>query len=417
LAPESVRSLTLPDPPEAGVRSPTARASGPAARRSAALALALALLAGGVLRGGARADDEGAPADARQGARPTEPVAKDELDAADGGVPRAAVRAAVERGLAWLAATHETQPGGGFPPAGAKQYAPLATTALGALAYMAAGNTPGRGPYSARLEAAVDYLLARVDRAPDSPLQGFISDAGRDPLSRTHGHGYATLALSQAFTLSPRTPRGASLREALELAVFRTERSQGLEGGWGYEPVRGLDHEGSVTITLVQGLRAAKDAGIHVEPAVIHKAEEYVQKSQKEDGSFRYRLGDDRSSVALTAAALATLQATGKYTGKLVSSGFDYLERELAAREADVGTDQGEMYRPHYERLYLALSLWQHPDPRVFERWYQRTARELIATQGQDGAWSSDYYGQCYATAINLLVLTLPDELLPAFQR
>lgn len=329
----------------------------------------------------------------------------------------AAVREAVERGLRFLAAAQAQQPDGSVPPGGAEKYAPLATTALCALAYMAAGTTPERGPQARELEAALDYLLARVDLAADSPARGYVADPNRDTISGMHGHGFASQALAEAYTMSPRTPRGARIAAALELSLRRTEASQGLEGGWWYGPQRGIEHEGSVTIALVQGLRAAKDAGLRVEPAVIARAVDYVRRSQKEDGSFRYQIGSDRSSLALTAAAITTLNAAGHYSGRELTRAYDFVERELAARELGQGAPLPPVFCPFYERLYLAQALWQNPDRRAFDRWYAATARDLLAAQGPEGGWRSAPYGDAYATAMNVLVLTVPDGFLPMFQR
>ena len=63
-------------------------------------------------------------------------------------------------------------------------------------------------------------------------------------------------------------------------AVARIEGSQGDEGGWNYEPYRSLQHEGSVTVALVQALRAAKDAGVRVDPDVVARAVQYVEPSR-----------------------------------------------------------------------------------------------------------------------------------------
>ena len=330
-----------------------------------------------------------------------------------------AVRAAIDRALAFLAARQAEEQDGSFPPTGASQHAPVAVTALGALAYMAAGNQLDRGPQGRELGRAVDYLLAQCDLSPGSRQRGYIA-AGGDEISRTHGHGFATLALAEAFTVAPRTPRGRRMREVLTLAVACIENSQGLEGGWYYDPVPGLQHEGSVTIALVQALRACKNAGLRVDAQVIAKAVSYVERSQKEDGSFRYALGSEDSSVALTAAALSTLHASGRYHGREIVEGYGSIERELAARALDEGQDVlslGAVPFPHYERLYLAQAYWQNPDRTVFETWARAERRELLRQQREDGAWGGSPYGDCYATAVNVLVLALPDELLPIFQR
>lgn len=330
-----------------------------------------------------------------------------------------AVRAAIDRALAFLSARQAEEQDGAFPPTGARQHAPVAVTALGALAYMAAGSQLGRGPHGRELGRAVDYLLAQCDRVAGSSRLGYIA-AGGDEVSRTHGHGFATLALAEAFSVAPRTPRGRRIEEVLKLAVACIEDSQGLEGGWYYEPVPGLQHEGSVTIALVQALRACKNAGIPVDPDVIAKAVDYVERSQKEDGSFRYALGSDDSSVALTAAALSTLHASGRYHGREILAGYGSIERELAARALDTGQDVlslGAVPFPYYERLYLAQAYWQNPDRTVFEAWARAERRELLKQQREDGGWGNSPYGDCYATAVNVLVLSLPDELLPIFQR
>lgn len=216
------------------------------------------------------------------------------------------------------------------------------------------------------------------------------------------------------------TPRGTRIAEALSLAVGCIERSQGLEGGWFYSPVRGLEHEGSVTIAMVQALRAAKNAGVRVNVEVIGKAVDYVERSQKEDGSFRYALGSEDTSVALTAAALSTLHATGKYHGREVVQAYDYIERELRARSLPKEKDPlatRDVSFPFYERLYLAQAYWQNPDRAVFDVWARDERRELLKQQREDGSWGGSPYGDCYATAVNVLVLALPDQMLPIFQR
>ena len=299
-----------------------------------------------------------------------------------------AARRALERGLDWLAA-------------------------LAALACLAGGSQLERGPHGEALAGVIEWLLARVDLVEGSPKRGYVSDPG-DALSRMHGHGFATLALAEAFAISPASPRGRRIELALLEAVDRIERSQHSTGGWGYEPIGGLLHEGSVTICVVQALRAARNSGIRVDPGVVGRAIDYVRKSQKSDGSFKYSLADERSSVALTAAAVSTLNAAGDYSSPAVSAGFDYLFRELAAREAGAGTPPDW---PMYERLYLAQAFWQHEDEAVFARWYDRVLLELLREQNEDGSWASERYGSAYATAMACLVLALPEQLLPIFQR
>ncbi len=323
----------------------------------------------------------------------------------------------IQRGLAWLVKGQAKNLDGSMAVGARDQTpVPIASTALGALALMAGGNSYNRGLYGAEVARAVDYLLAHCDLDPASPSFGYIGREGAPEAVRMHSHGFATLALAQAFSTSHRTANGKQLKRALEAAVRRIERSQGREGGWFYNPIRNTRHEGSVTICLVQALRAARDAGIRVDPSCVQRAEAYVVQSQKEDGLFAYEIynPDAHTSVALTAAGVSTLYSLGEYAGKVVESGMTAIWRELELRESG----EGKSARfPYYERLYLSQAMWQHSELENFERWSDREFKRMLANQQTDGHWSDDRYGDSYATAINCLVLGMSQELLPIFQR
>ncbi|HVS18217.1 MAG TPA: hypothetical protein VMT18_06425, partial [Planctomycetota bacterium] len=254
---------------------------------------------------------------------------------------------------------------------------------------------------------------ARTDLVPGSPTFGYISSQG-DAQSRMHGHAFAAVALAQAWSMSARTARGKRLGEALTAAVALMERSQGLEGGWMYEPRRTIEHENSVSVVIVQALRAARDAGVAVDGEVIARAVAYIRRCQLEDGSFRYSLGSGETSVALTAAGLTTLNSAGVYEGPEIDRAIEALWRRLGLREDD--PDKPARF-PYYERFYLAQALWQHSDLRLYERWVSLELERVLAAQSADGSWSDAQFGSCYATAMNCLFLAIPDGLLPIFQR
>lgn len=340
-------------------------------------------------------------------------------------------REALARGVAWLA---EAQNRDGSWPAtglsaravgeavsgdGSGTFAPVAVSALATLALLSAGSEPERGPHGRETARAVDWLVLRTNLDARSERAGYIAADG-DALSRMHGHGYATLALAQAFAMSPKTERGARIETALQSAILCIQRSQGIDGGWWYEPKSSSSHENSITICEVQALRAAHNAGLKVDASTIARAVDYVSRSQKSDGSFRYALGDPRSSVALTAAGIATLNATGQYDGKVIQEGYDWIFRKLASRagrgEVEAGGEDF-LICPHYERLCLAQALWQHPEVRVFDEWWGVEVQKLLVRQGRDGGWQDPRYGDVYATAMVCLVLALPEGLLPVFQR
>lgn len=366
------------------------------------------------------ANSDGGPQTPAQGSRTAndavqgEPIAP--IDAASG-----RAHAALLRGLAWLAAQQEAQRDGSFPRSGGDKHVPVALAALGALAFMSDGSQPERGPYGEHVAQAIDYLVAHADMNVASETRGYISSEG-DALSRMHGHGYATIALAQAFTLSPKSARGQRIREVLAAATKLIETSQGLEGGWYYSPSSTVEHENSVTVVLLQALRAARNVGIDVDSARIAHAVEYIGRCQAENGSFQYTLHTDETTLALTAAGITTLNAAGRYSGPEVERAMTSLWQQIGLREQALerrsrfAIDNRPPF-PDYERLYVALALWTQPDKRMFERWYGPAVEALIADQRSDGSWFDQQFGACYATAMGCIFLALPQELLPLFER
>ncbi|MEQ1894326.1 MAG: prenyltransferase/squalene oxidase repeat-containing protein [Planctomycetota bacterium] len=319
---------------------------------------------------------------------------------------------ALAAGLAFLATAQAKAGDGSFSVGDVERqnYAPLGVSALATLAFLADGNAPGRGPHGSVVEQALEYLLRQTDLAPESNKRGFISVQG-DGLSRTHGHGFATLALAEIYGMSSGSER---VRAALVAAVERIQTSQGSEGGWEYEPRAVPAHEGSVTVCLVQALRAARDAGISIDVEVVRRAEDYVRRLQAPNGLFCYTLGDERrASSALAAAAITTLNAAGRYDDSLILGTVDAIWSDLALQEERGRTS----FCPEYERLYLAQAFWQIADTSHFRRWYGAERDRLLRTQESDGSWRGSRFGAVYATAVNCLVLAIPDSDLPIFQR
>ncbi len=349
----------------------------------------------------------------------------------------AAAGRVAERGLAYLA-TQQNEDGSFSVERGeeAKQ-APLAVTAIAALAFMAGGSTLGRGTHAEPVRGAIEFLLAHQ---VDTPPQGESGDpAGEmhygyfslesDPNSRMHGHGFATLAVAQAYgtlDFDPGFGESAGLkaradkermRRALVAAVRLIERSQSLQGGWYYRPYED-DHEGSMTVLMIQALRAARDVGVDVDKGVIDRAVRYIHKSQRpEDGAFRYHLNSPSVSYPLTAAAVATLNAAGTYDSEVIDRGIAYMERHDPLLNPDLRFS-GEQSFPCYGRLYAAQAYHVHRDPRLWHEWFVRAVRFLEGRQHREkGCFDGDEYGRVYATAMSCLVLELPFQYLPIFQK
>ena len=150
---------------------------------------------------------------------------------------------------------------------------------------------------------------------------------------------------------------------------------------------------------MIQALRAAKDAGFVVDVAVIRKAEKYLERSQDtSSGRFRYSLGSERTSWALTAASLATLNAAGDYGSDHFAEGFEALRRD----DPFTGAGGGEDFL-QYGALYAAQTYWMYRNTPPFDAWWPRFVEDCAEYQRPNGSFDNGTHGSIYATAVTSL--------------
>ncbi len=351
-----------------------------------------------------------------------------EWDGLADGVTDEALRASriADACLKFLAESSRLQGDGSFQRNTSGKDATVAKTALGALAFMANGHTLDQGAYVQEVRSCIRWILTRTKPTNcdcgmlEGPHQWASIFDANDTTSRMHGHGYATWALALAYgmTFGERNEHDRQeLRAKLQAAVHCIELAQTESGGWGYEYQRGMFHEGSVTITQLQALRAAHEAGIRVDESVIQGAIRYIRNSQVKNGpaagGFRYKLGSPDTSFALTAAAVSALNQTGVYDGEFIERGIEYMRR----------TDPLANYKeddpfPWYGRLYATQSYWQYQSLRHFRRYYPRLVDALERQRNpENGSFSGSEHGDIYCTSMAALTLAVPFGYLPSFQR
>ena len=307
-----------------------------------------------------------------------------------------AAERAIERGLKFLVAHQHDD--GSFGSGSLRGNA--AVTALAGMALISSGSTPGRGPHGEALTRTVDYLMAKTEQS------GFIVVPGETSHGPMYGHGFATMFLAECYGMAPRP----ELREKLTAAVKLIVNTQNDEGGWRYQPRR-QDADVSVTICEIMALRAARNAGLHVPKETVDRCIAYVKGCQNPDGGFKYTLqGPPPSGFPRSAAGVVALQSAGIYEGPEISKGFDYLMKFLPGPGAVQDS-------PHYfyGQYYAAAAMWQAGGDR-WARWYPAVRDDLIARASPDGSWQSPYTAE-YATAMACIVLQMPNNYLPIFQR
>jgi hypothetical protein len=326
-------------------------------------------------------------------------------------------RRGIDQGLQRLASRQNGD--GGFGTGAMRGNA--AICGLSGMAFLAAGSTPGRGPYGDRVQRAVDYLLA------NSQPSGLICESPPDPRSKMYSHGFATLFLAECYGMSPRR----ELRDKLRAAVNLIVKTQNSEGGWRYEP-QIVDHADiSVTVCQVIALRAAHNAGVYVPAKTFNNAVDYVVNSQNPDGGFVYQLANrGQSAFARSAAAVVALNSAGIYSrqgSQRPEVMKNHLEDEKKHEAVKKGLEYLDQFRPEpgvvrrgmeyyeYGHYYAVQAMWQAGGGR-WARWYPAVRDELLRRQLTNGSWDSAF-GAEYATAMCLLVLQMPENQLPIFQR
>lgn len=305
---------------------------------------------------------------------------------------------AINNGLAYLAARQHAD--GSFG-SGSMYRRNVAVTALAGMAFLSAGHTPGRGRYGENVQRAVDFLIASAEPS------GYIIRADSAAHGPMYGHGFATLFLAEVYGMTADDKVRVVLKSAVQLIV----NSQNKEGGWRYDP-DGRDADISVTVCQIMALRAARNSGIAVPKQTIDRCVEYVRRSQNVDGGFRYQsMQSPKSAFPRSAAAVVALYSAGIYEGPELDRGLQYLQRAIP--DGDLLRYEPHYYYGHY---YAVQAMW-HAGGKFWFSWYPSIRDELVTRQLPDGSWPDSLVNNEYGTAMACLVLQMPNNYLPIFQR
>lgn len=302
----------------------------------------------------------------------------------------------IGQGLRWLAERqHEDGSFGNGPVRGN-----AAVCGLAGMAFMSGGSTPGRGIYGKNVNKCIDFILANAKPS------GFINGPDTATHGPMYGHGFATMFLAECYGMSPRP----ELRDAITKAVKLIAESQNKDGGWRYYPQRS-DADISVTVCQIMALRAARNAGVYVSRETIDRSVNYVKRSQNPDGGFMYMIQGGESAFPRSAAGVVAFYSAGIYEGPELTKGLDYL-MEFAPSPGGVRRDN-YFYYGHY---YAVQAMWQAGGKR-FARWFPAIRDDLVTKQHEDGSWIAAAEGAECATAMACIVLQMPNNYLPIFQR
>jgi hypothetical protein len=314
-----------------------------------------------------------------------------------------ATQHAIDRGLDYLARSQWLD--GSF---GTGQYrGNVAITGLAGLAFMAGGHQPSRGVYGANVLHALEYVLSQADG------RSFLHNAGSTSHGPMYAHGFGTLFLAEAYGMVHDTELRGRLRTTLKGAVDLIISSQNAKGAWRYTPET-READISVTVCQIMALRAARNAGFSVPKETVDRCIKYVRSCQHFDGGFRYMNQGGESGFARTAAGVSALYCAGIYKGPEIDNGLKYLFRWYRENQRLPHHDMHYFYG-HY---YAAQVMWTAGGS-YWSEWYPAIREDLVTRTHRlrsDGSWN-DQLCSHYGTAMACLILQIPNNYLPIFQK
>jgi hypothetical protein len=331
---------------------------------------------------------------------------------------------------------------------------PSTMTALAGLCFLMEGSTLREGRYSEEIARAMNWFL-HDSRLRESGQLGDMTTQN-ERARYMYGHGFGLLFLACVYGEEEDAAQRKKIEGALKRAVEFTAKAQTSKkhkkrdaegkvveveiGGWGYQAATDSSNampnfdEGSVTITQLQALRAARNAGIPVPKETITRALDYLEACTTSKGGVVYQYyGADRDLVgqerpAITAAAIACGFSAGEYDTKLTKMWIKYCADNIKFRKG--GIPGHEEYQSYYfaQAVYalgddkFAKMFPDYPeDKRLKWSTYRDSMIEHLihgsGKQNPDGSWSGSYIGAVYTTAVNLTILQLDKGVLPIYQK
>ena len=303
---------------------------------------------------------------------------------------------AIQNGLAWLARSQNAD--GSF---GSGTYrGNIAVTSLAGLAFMSAGSSPGRGPYGGQIEKALAYVMENT-----SP-SGFIAvavlvDSRADVFARLRHPLPGRSLRDDSSARDPReTPEGRP-------ADHRHPEQRGRMA-ISTAPPRRRSFGDDLPDQRPPGGQERRICTFPRKPS--RPASDYVKHSQNPDGGFRYMLQGGASAFPRSAAGVVALQSAGEYDNKEVRDGVAYLKQYM--REIKLGS----RYSHYYLRPLLRGPGDVDSGRGRLDEWYPAIRSELVKRQSAAGYWTDSICKE-YGTAMALIILQIPNNYLPIFQR
>ncbi len=255
---------------------------------------------------------------------------------------------------------------------------------------LAHGEDPNYGPYSGNIKRGLDFIINSSNKS-----NGYIGHS-------MYNHGFATLALAEAYGQVHDERLGPALKKAVELLLSSQKRNP--FGAWRYSP-ESSDADTTVSGACAVALFAAANAGVEVPENAIKQILKYYVGCQNSDGGFSYTGGGSGSNAPRTAIGNLVFALAKKKDSRPYKKSIRYL--------LGTGAAQDNYY---YYYLYYAAQAFFHSENRHWSKWNKVNIKTLKAMQREDGSWEGSH-GESFSTASALLSLALNYRFLPIYER
>lgn len=278
-----------------------------------------------------------------------------------------------------------------------------AMTGLALLAFLAHGETPSSQEFGETVSKAIRFLAGRIQE------NGQIGGGGH----KVYPHAMATYALAEAYALT----RIPSIKPGLTRAVKLIVESQGPSGLWDYDWKKGPRMDTSVSGWMIQALKAAYLAGIHV-PGLKETLDKGIaglkrDMYNKETGAFGYT-GIQGRNDSMTGVATLCLELVGDGESREAKGGI----KALNVVECNW---QKPIQSPIYAWYYITQAKF-HAGGNTWSSWNNKFAKQYIEHQSDDGHWdfptkeTGSGEGPVYSTTLCALTLMVYYRHLPSYK-
>lgn len=339
------------------------------------------------------------------------------------------IQSSIDRGIGFLIRNQNANGSFGKPNITAS-----GITSIVGMSLISRGHSPGDGvtatPEAKTISRAVDFVLG-VAR-PDGLMSRRQSDYSFPVLDKSaiYNHAITGLFLCEVYGMVDQArakrievvvPRALAYVRRLQQRPLPISAERNDRGGWRYDPAAGdggVRSDLSVTAWVVMFMRSAENAGFDVPKDWADEALRFVKRCYvPQEAAFSYSPGMRQMVTrAMVGAGVLCLSLTGRQEPEMERGCGTWLTRHPPTRY-NTG-NQHEHY--HYSLYYSSQAALQLGD----EYWanvYGPIYLTLLRHQNADGSWQPESrrpeLGNEYTTALGVLALTPPYQLLPIYQR